>query len=203
LLSALLLQSTLPYYLMHLLPLIALTVAAHFGEWRQYGWTRVVIAIGGLGLAVQVTLIAIPELENASRIGKRINDANLTAVQAAIEQESREWEHTKPLVLAQGPAVHELLRDSSVRIMTESFLFFPQAHESPDSTIAHQHVEYILDYDRPMTADYQRAIQKFTPIFSRTGPLLDRTVDYFHDSTSELDTLTLYVRPDSTIANGK
>jgi hypothetical protein len=56
-------------------------------------------------------------------------------------------------------------------------------------------VDYILDYDRPMTPEYARAIAAAIPVFSRTGPLLDRTVDYFHDTTSEIDTLTLYWRP--------
>jgi hypothetical protein len=64
--------------------------------------------------------------------------------------------------------------------------------ESTDSAIARADVNYIIDYHKPMTPEYDRAIRKWKPIFSRTGPLLDRTLNYFHDTTSELDTLTMY-----------
>ncbi|MDP4199433.1 MAG: hypothetical protein Q8922_09895 [Bacteroidota bacterium] len=187
-------QSTLPYYLIHLLPLAALTLAVHLNAWRDELWMRPLIAAASLALAAQLIFVSIPELRNAGRMGKRINEANTTAVQAAIEQESRVWQADlrKPLVLAQGPAVHELLRNSTIRLMTESFLFFPERDELPDSTIAREGVNYIIDYNRPMTTAYQAAVRTATPIFARSGTLLDRTVDYFHDTTSEIDTLTLY-----------
>src|SRR5207237_553787 len=134
---------------------------------------------------------------NAGRLGRRIDEANTTAVQAAIEQESRLWKkgERKPLVLAQGPAIHELLRDTTMRLMTESFIFFPERDEPPDTTIAREGVNYILDYERPMTAEYERAVHTAIPVFSRAGHFLDRTANYFHDTTSEIDTLTLYQVP--------
>ncbi|HEY3874178.1 MAG TPA: hypothetical protein VGM92_01770, partial [Candidatus Kapabacteria bacterium] len=126
----------------------------------------------------------------------RINHANEAAVEAAIEQASRSWDPKapKPMILAQGPAVHELLRDSSLHLMCESFLFFPVpgVPQTTDSIIARARVKYIIDYNKPMTAEYELAVRRGTPIFSRSGPLLDRTVDYFHDTASELDTLTMY-----------
>lgn len=192
--SALLFQSTLPYYLIHILPLATLTLLIHLSAWRGTPWLRILIAMSALALAVVMVLVWIPQLRNAGRMGKRIDEANTTAVQAAIEQESRLWEagSSRPIVLAQGPSVHELLRDTTIRLMTESFLFFPARREPPEATIAREGVNYIIDYNRPMTPEYQTAVRKAMPIFSRSGPLLDRTIDYFHDTTSELDTLTLY-----------
>jgi hypothetical protein len=111
---------------------------------------------------------------------------------------------TKPLVFAQGPAIHELLRDTNIRVMSESFIFFPlpqernQPLQTTDSVFSHARVAYVLDYNKPMTSEYETAVRRGTPIFSRIGPLIDRSVDYFHDSTSEIDTLTLYrmnIRP--------
>jgi hypothetical protein len=196
-LSAIYLQSTLPYYLMHILPLATLTLVAHLAAWRSQIWMRTLLGVASLFLAVHLYLIEEPELNNAGRIGRRIDEANTAAVQAAVEQESRLWQRgkIKPLVLAQGPSVHELLRDTTIRLMTESFIFFPSKKEPVDSTIARHGVDYIVDYNRPMTPEYGRAIAGAIPVFSRTGPLLDRSVDYFHDTTSETDTLTLYWRP--------
>ncbi len=76
--------------------------------------------------------------------------------------------------------------------MSESFLFFPQVREPIDSTLAREHVSFIVDYNHPMSLEYQQAVERTTPIFYRIGPFLDRSVDYFHDTTTELDTLTLY-----------
>ncbi len=191
--SALFFQSTLPYYLVHVLPLVALTFAAHAGEWKRASLFRPAVGLISLGVAGLVMFVWLPQLKNAGVIGKRISQENTAAIQAAIEEESRLWSRGTPmLILTQAPGVHELLRDTSIRLMTEAFLFFPDRVESPDTVIARLGVDYILDYNRPMTAEYQHAIRSTTPIFSRMGRLLDRTVDYYHDSTSELDTLTLY-----------
>ena len=192
--STLFFQSTLPYYLVHVLPLIALTFAAHAGEWKKTKWLRPAVGIASLAMALELVFVWLPKTNAAGKLGKQISEGNTAAVQAAIEEESRLWDRgaTKYLILAQAPAVHELLRDSSIRLMTESFIFFPDRIESTDSVISRTHVDYILDYNRPMTADYQHAIRHATPIFSRVGRLLDRTVDYYKDTTGELDTLTLY-----------
>jgi len=194
LLSGAVFQSTLPYYVSYFLPLAALVFAAHAREWANGIWLRPLLAAASLVVAAEIFLIWLPALDNAGRIGKRIGDANTAAIQAAIEQTSRGWEPgaDHPLILAQGPAIHELLRDTSVRVMSEAFLFFPASSESTDSAISRADVNYIIDYHKPMTAEYDRAIRKWKPIFSRTGPLLDRTLNYFHDTTSELDTLTMY-----------
>jgi putative Mn2+ efflux pump MntP len=196
---ALFVQSTLPYYLIHVLPLATLTFAMHLQAWSKPAWCASIVTVASLALSAMIWIQTIPELAHAGRIGNTIGEENTAAIQAAIEQESRNWEPggPKPLILAQGPAVHELLRDTAIRVMNESFLFFPirrkdRSADIPDSVIAHAGVSYVLDYDKPMTPAYEAAIRHGEPIFSRVGPLLDRTVDYFHDSTSEIDTLTLY-----------
>ncbi len=190
--SGLFLQSTLPYYLVHLLPLAAFVFAAHLNEWRHTTWLHPAVAFASLGVAIAIAIWWVPELLNAGRIGKRIDEANSAAVQAAFEAQRPEAGSMKPLVLAQAPALHELLRDSSVRAMSEAFLFFPLRREPPDSTVRRLGVRFIVDYNHPMTAAYERMVRSATPVFSRAGALLDRTVDYFHDTTGEWDTLTLY-----------
>ncbi|GEM_PF-892972 len=194
LLSAIFFQSTLPYYLAHLLPLTTLAFALHVNEWRHSKILKPAMAIVSLALCAIVITIWRPELTHAGYIGRRMEEANTAAVQAAFEEESRTREATahRPLVLAQAPAIHELLRDTSVRLMSESFLFFPQVREPIDSTLAREHVSFIVDYNHPMSLEYQQAVERTTPIFYRIGPFLDRSVDYFHDTTTELDTLTLY-----------
>jgi hypothetical protein len=199
LLVALFVQSTLPYYLIHVLPLATLTFAMHLQAWSKPAWSAPIITVASLALSAMIWLQTIPELAHAGRIGNRIGEANTAAIQAGIEQASRDWEPgaPKPLILAQGPAIHELLRDTAIRVMNESFLFFPirrkdRSADIPDSVIRRTGVEYAFDYNKPMTHAYEKAVLRGEPIFSRIGPLLDRTVDYFHDSTSEIDTLTLY-----------
>ncbi len=199
LIDAALLQSTLPYYLIHFLPLAALTFVAHIQEWTKLSFIKPIVAIASFVVALEICVIWLPELSNAGHMGKRLGDANTAAVQAAIEFASRNWIEgsKKPLILAQGPAVHELLRDPSLNVMSEAFLFFPVRQEPVDSILRDAGVQYIIDYDKPMTPAYEQAVHTWKPIFMRSGPLLDRTLNYFHDTTSELDTLTLYER-DST-----
>jgi hypothetical protein len=191
---ALFVQSTLPYYLIHILPLAALAFALHLEEWSKSSWAAPVIAVASLVLCAAIVFRWTPELRHAGQMGKRMDEANTAAIQAAIEEASRGWEPggIKPLVLAQGPVIHELLRDTMLRVMSESFLFFPLQPELPDSVMARAGVAYALDYDKPMTPEYETAVRHGVPIFSRIGPMLDRTIDYFNDSTSEMDTLTMY-----------
>ncbi len=194
------LQNTLPYYLSYYVPLAGLTFAAHANEWRKFPWLPPLTTVVSFAVVVGIFAIGIPELDHAGQIGKHIDDTNIAAIHTAIEIVKRDWEPnvTKPLILAQGPAVHELLRDTTVRVMSESFIFFPlprernQPLQTTDSVFAHAGVAYAIDYNKPMTSEYEMAVRRGTPIFSRIGPLLDRTVDYFQDSTIEIDTLTLY-----------
>ena len=200
LLGAIFFQSTLPYYLSHFLPVIVVTFAAHLHEWTGEEttsgvWLRPIVAIASLVIVIYIFWIWLPELSNAGRMGKQLDDANTAAVEAAVEFASRSWEPGMhhPLMLAQAPAIHELLRDTGLRTMSEAFLFFPlHSGESVDSVIHAVHVNYIIDYNKPMTAEYDRVVHAERPIFQRAGPLLDRTLDYFHDTTSERDTLTMY-----------
>ncbi len=197
---ALFVQGTLPYYPVHVLPLIALAFALHLKTWGNVVWVAPVVAVASVALSVAILLHWTPELSRAGRIAKRISEANTAAIQAAFEKANVHWEpgSAKPLVLAQAPAIHELLRDRRLRVMSESFLFFPLSQNCDlgtnytDSIVSREGVAYVLDYNKPMTHEYQMAIRKGTPIFTRIGPLLDRTVDYFQDTTSESDTLTLY-----------
>jgi hypothetical protein len=197
---ALFVQSTLPYYLIHVLPLATLAFALHLEEWSKFSLSAPIIALASLAVAGAIFLQWTPELEHGGRMGKRIDEANTAAIQAAIEEASRDWEPggTKPLVLTQAPAIHELLRDTALRVMSESFIFFPlhrvsdKAVEPIYTVLAHAGVSYVLDYNKPMTPEYETAVRRGESVFSRIGPLLDRSVDYFNDSTSEIDTLTMY-----------
>jgi hypothetical protein len=200
LIVAMFVQSTLPYYLIHILPLATLAFTLHLEQWSKFSWTAPMIAWASLAVAAVIVLRWIPELDHAGQMGKRIDEANTAAIQAAIEGASRDWEpgHPKPLVLAQAPAIHELLRDTAIRVMSESFLFFPvrrsgdHGSEPIDSVLSRAGVNYIIDYDKPMTTEYETAVRHGKAIFSRVGPMLDRTVDYFSGTLNELDTLTLY-----------
>ncbi len=209
LVSAAFFESALPYSLSYYLPLAALTLAAHAREWAKGLWLRPLIAIVSLTVVAEIFVTWLPELNNAGRLGDRIDQANTATIQAAIEEAGREWElgapnpqwgNDHPLFLAQAPAVHELLRDTTLRVMSESFLFFPlrrvsdPALESPDTLMARAGVNYVMVYNKLTMPEYEAALQRWKPIFSRSGPLLDRAVDYFHDTTSELDTLMLYQR---------
>jgi hypothetical protein len=202
---ALFVQGTLPYYLIYLLPLMALAFALHLEVWSTLSWSAPIIAIASLTLCTIIVFRWTPELSHAGRMGKQIDEANTAAIQAAIEEASRDWEPdgTKPLVLAQAPAIHELLRDTILRIMNESFILFPigrmsdhslgdHSSGSPQNVMIHAGVSYVFDYDKPMTPEYETAVRRGIPIFTRIGPLLDRSVDYFNDTASESDTLTMY-----------
>jgi len=205
LLSAIFLQSTLPYYQFYVLPLASLAFAVHIQQWRTNSTLRWSARIAGIAVCILVLTILLPRLYRAGKIGRKINEANIAAIQAAFEETSRSWPRmekksaSRPLVLAQAPAIAELLRDPTVRIMSESFLFFPSKNQDlADSVISREHVDYIIDYGRPMTTEYDYAVHQMTPIFLRTGTFLDRGIDYFHPTPLNVDTLTLYEVPKET-----
>jgi hypothetical protein len=203
--SAIFLQSTLPYYQFYVLPLTSLAFAVHIQQWRTNPTLRWSARSAGIAISILILAIFLPRLHRAGTIGRKINEANIAAIQAAFEETSRSWPHmekksaSRPLVLAQAPAIAELLRDPTVRIMSESFLFFPTQNQNlPDSVISREHVDYIIDYGHPMTTKYDHAVHQMTPIFLRTGTFLDRGIDYFHPTLLNVDTLTLYEVPKAT-----
>jgi hypothetical protein len=193
--GALFLQSTLPYYLIHVLPLITLTSAVHMQAWYRTALLHKVLPVAGLLSVLAVLGTSGLELHRAQELGRQLTVENTAAVQAAIEQASRQWnsKDTKPLILGQGPALHDLLRDTSYRVMSEAFLFFPERAETTETVLRRMGVDYIIDYHRPMTPEYQAAVTSLgIPVFRRSGWFLDRSADYFEGKNLSLDTLTLY-----------
>jgi hypothetical protein len=137
----------------------------------------------------------VPQSLAERRIGVRITINNMAAVQSALEHINRSWNDTtrKPLVLAQGPALHEVLRDTNIDLMSEGFLFFPEKQESPSEVMRRLKVDYVIDYHHPMSSAYETAVTTLgRRVFTRGGELLDRSCDYTMDACQSFDTLSLY-----------
>jgi hypothetical protein len=137
--------------------------------------------------------------------GYHIASANDHAVNEALAQVSHGIDNPRPLVLAFNPAVHDVLHDTSIRLMTTHFIEFPISNgEAPDYTIRKNRVLYILLYRSALKPDYMREVGPLSEaahhlgslVWQQAGVFTDIGRSYFGDK-SELhedqpDTLQLY-----------
>ena len=197
LLSWLELESAAPSsYLIYILPVLSIAAALALehlvGEHvRTWGIACVSIMFG---------IFAFRDMPGRHGKGYHLMTANALAVGAALGEIEQPDSASHPLVLAFNPAVHEVLRDSSVRLMTTQFIEYPSANMSVDSVLRNAGVNYVLLYASAIKPDYMREVGPIhdaltriaTPIWERPGYFTDISRSYFDTTLSQPDTLRLY-----------
>jgi hypothetical protein len=183
-------------YLIYVLPVVSLAagliliriIGGHLRTWS--------LAVAGLALLV----FAFLDIPGVHGKGYRIATSNYQAVMAALSEIERPNSNSKPLVLAFNPAVHEIIRDTTIRLMTTQFVEFPKRNESTDSVILQQGVQYVLLYRSAIKFDYMREIGPISDAMNRMGTLVWERPGYFTDigrsyfqaTIGAPDTLQLY-----------
>jgi hypothetical protein len=126
--------------------------------------------------------------------------ANALAVGAALGEIEQTDSGKRPLVLAFNPAVHEVLRDTNMWLMTTQFIEYPTTNRSVDSVLRGAGVNYVLVYASAIKPDYMREVgpiraaltRMATPIWERSGYFTDIGRSYFDTALGAPDTLRLY-----------
>jgi hypothetical protein len=150
--------------------LILMRIAA--GAFRTWA-----IAIASLALLI----FAFMDIPGVHGRGYRLMVENYQAVGAALAEVDRPDSNIKPLVLVFNPAVHEVMRDSTIRMMTTHFIEFPAKHESVDSILHGEGVNYVLLYRSAIKPDYMREIGPISDAMNRIGTLVWERPNYFTD----------------------
>jgi Dolichyl-phosphate-mannose-protein mannosyltransferase len=201
-------------YLIYILPVFSLIVALalkRFSSGDMHIWL-----IAGLGILL--SSMALRDMPGTHGNGYLLMTENYQAVGAALDQIEQQdsgayVSGVHPLVLTFNPAVHEVLRDTNVRLMTTHFVEFPAGETSSkdptlyvDSVLRAEGVNYALVYLSGWKHDYMREVgpimaalgRKATPLWERAGYFTDIGRSYFdsklgasiaHDAP---DTLRLY-----------
>jgi len=182
-------------YLIYILPVMSLAIVAVFARFIPEYWRIPLVALGGLALFT----FSLADMPGPHGRGYRLMTSNYQAVGAALN-EIEQADSTKPLVLAFNPAVHEVLRDSNVRLMTTHFIEFPDTSMSVDSLLHKEGVRYVLIYRSSIKPDYMREVKPIsdalhrigTPLWERPGYFTDIGRSYFEANLGSPDTLQLY-----------
>ncbi|HET6512324.1 MAG TPA: hypothetical protein VFH43_09035 [Candidatus Kapabacteria bacterium] len=191
------LQRIHPAYTIQILPLfIAASVIAFSRLRMSRTWSALGIALVILS-AVITAIQSIPATAN----GRQWTEENNKAVQALrslVETNGAE----KPLVMVEASASMPLLSDTSIRLMTTHFQFFPIYDDSIGETIDRHDVDYCIlfntanyGYDRNAIDPLVRTIKQRSDLIGvEAGDFFDISKDYFKRDESSLkaDTLFLY-----------
>ena len=183
-------------YLIYILPVLSVAAGLELMRLAKGSLRTWLIAATSIPLLV-FGFLDIPGVHGR---GYRIMTDNYQAVGAALSEIERPDSNAKPLVLAFNPAVHEVLRDTTVRLMTTHFIEFPAKAERVDSVLCNQGVQYVLLYRSAIKPDYMREIGPISDAMKRIGTLVwerpgyftDIGRSYFHSDLSTPDTLQLY-----------
>jgi len=200
----LLFQSPALYYYIEVLPLfilaIMLSISARWKPSRVFYLAIVLVSIlmfyFGFRDTVRVGVLA--------RTLDRENHGVLATSLDSIMQESKGQFYSKPIVLAQNPAIAWLEHEPSVRLMTAHLIGFPVSNAPVPTILRRLGINYMLLYAAHDGATYSADYKILRPVadslgtivFRRTGIFFDVHRDYFAGTTlnarDSLDTVTLY-----------
>jgi hypothetical protein len=204
LLSWLYLQAAGVTYTMHILPLLTFTLTLVLSaSLRQFG--RVSTIIPALTLICGGVLFgfALVDSNTALVSGSSLtknNSSAMTDIRAIIHTDAIQHGLTKPLVIAETPALHDLLADTTLTVMTDHFTAF-QTSTTPFSQIMQQEgakyaVLFTSDHypkNRYTMDEFFQAVNATgTIIGRRSGVLFDMGSSYFEPSKQAIDTLIVF-----------
>ncbi len=183
-------------YLIYVLPVLGLVAVLALEQLLPLTIRTWAIA----ALSVVLAFIALRDMPGPHGKGYELMSENYEAVGTALSQIEDADSNFHPLVLTFNPAVHEVLRDTNVRLMTTNFVEFPGGQHSVASVLHAHHVDYALVYLSAIKPDYMREVGPIlsaldtigTPLWERPGYFTDIGRSYFDRSLGAPDTLRLY-----------
>ena len=203
----LLFQSPALYYYIEVLPLFILAIVLSISaRWKPNRVSALVIVIVGIVLFY----FGFRDTVRAGVLARTLDSENHGALGTSLDsivQESNDNYDSKPIVLAQNPAIAWLEHKPGVRLMTAHLIGFPVSNAPVATTLERLGVNYMLLYAAHDGATYSADYNILRPIadslgtiiFRKTGVLFDVHRDYFAgktlSDTPAKDTLILYKLP--------
>ncbi len=183
-------------YIIYMLPVLSLAVALAMKRVLHEQPRIIGIALASILLFV----FAFRDVPGARGKGYRLMTSNSLAVSAALAEAEQLDSVHYPLVLTFNPAVHEVMRDTNVLLMTTHFIEYATAAQSVDSVLRGAGVDYVLLYASALKPDYMREVgpirtalaRTATPIWERPGYFTDIGRSYFDTTLGLHDTVRLY-----------
>ncbi len=183
-------------YLIYILPILSVVAALALERLLAAPARKWVIA----GIAILLAFLSLRGMPGPHGEGYQIMSDNYQAVGTALNQIEESDSSSHPLVLAFNPAVHEVLRDTNVRLMTTQFVEFPEQAGTVDSVLRRERVDYALVYLSAIKPDYMREVvpilraldSNATPLWERTGYFTDIGRSYCNSIPGLPDTIRLY-----------
>ena len=183
-------------YLIYMLPVLSLGAGLAMQYLLKEPFRIWMIA----AVSIVLGIAAFHDMQMVHGKGSRLINANAFAIGAALGAIEQKDSGIHPLVLAFNPAVHEVLRDTTVRLMTTQFIEYPLTNVSVDSILQKEGINYVLIYASAIKPDYMREvgpiraalIRKATPIWERSGYFTDIGRSYFDTALYAPDTLRMY-----------
>jgi hypothetical protein len=183
-------------YLIYVLPVLSLAAAVAAQKVIPEAIQRWIVATIGIALSI----LAFRDVPARHGKGYHTMTENSFAVSSALSEIENDSSSIHPLVLTFTPAVHEVLRDSNVRMMTTQFVEYPEGGMNADSLFKAVGVNYVLLYASALKPDYMREVEPIratldriaTPVWERPGFFTDIGRSYFDTVLSLPDTLRLY-----------
>ncbi len=182
-------------YLIYILPVLSVAIVLTIQAVSSKAVYSVLVVI----LSIALIVCSFHDSWQSRWNGMRLSRANDDAIAAACAEIEQDTSH--PLVLAFNPAVHRLMTDTNIRLMTTQFVEFPESNTPVDSVLRKEHVRYVLLYRSALKQDYMREVQPIREAAQRMGTLVwerstaimtDIGRSYFAPSFSGYDTLQVY-----------
>ncbi len=190
-------ESPALYYYVQVLPLFVVVLLSKIASRIRpsAGFSAVI-----LGCAVLLAVFSVKDSSMAHEQASRIETDNHMALDAAVRTIAFDSKNTRPIVLAQNPAIAYLEHDTSVRLMTAHLVSFPTSLGSLASQIESTGARYMLLYVSGDGTRYSEDYAALRPqadsigtiMFKRTGTLFDVHRNYF-------EAVHLSVKPDTMI----
>ncbi len=183
-------------YIIYILPVLSLAASLTILKVVPERFRYWLAAVLGVGLAI----LAFRDVPARHGKGYRIMTENSLALSAALNEIESDSSVAHLRVLTFTPAVHEVLRDTNVRIMTTQFVEYPAEDIGADSVVREYGVNYVLLYASALKPDYMREVRPIrfaldriaTPVWERPGYFTDIGRSYFDTVFGLPDTLRLY-----------
>jgi hypothetical protein len=128
------------------------------------------------------------------------NRIAMVSIVQEIKADARAHGISKPLVVVETPALHEIQTDTGLEVMTDHFSGFRTSNAPLLDILKNQHVDYAVLYNSnrypknryQLDEFFQTVTRSSDLIAKRSSPLFDMGISYFDSGDRAMDTLLLY-----------
>lgn len=176
-----------PAYMMHMLPLVLVATIVSIGSLKK---TWVTNSVAGAAIILSVLSgiwMGMVAWGNGHRWSKDSEEA-LAALSNTIDRSGNK----KPLVMVEAAANKALLTDTTIRLMTTHFQFFPDSVQNIEATLKQNGVDYAILFNSASYGYDRNGIDPLVKSVKENGDLVSiKRGSFFDIGRDDYDNLTL------------